>query len=208
MGGDEAVPERLSMFTRGRLIVAASALGALSIAGASVGVPAASASASSVASKPITGVLSTSAAKQLGFPKTIQKPTSSSKTGQAGCPKAAAVLYEDSVGKTGLESEILSCNTQKAVTTALASLQKSVTVTTAQKPPKQLGSSAIEVSSGQATYAIVWQRGKVLSVMALDVNVPATSSSTTTTTPTPTPLTAAQQKTLSNAALAQDKSLQ
>jgi hypothetical protein len=207
MGGDEAVPERLSMFTRGRLIVAASALGALSIAGASVGVPAASASASSVASKPITGVLSTSAAKQLGFPKTVQKPTSSSKTGQAGCPKEAGALYEDSVAKTGLESEILSCNTQKAVTTAQTSLQKSTTATS-QKPPKQLGSNAIEVSSGQSVYAIVWPRGKVLSIVAIDVNVPATSSSTTTTTPTPTPLTVAQQKTLSNAALAQDKSLQ
>jgi hypothetical protein len=86
-------------------------------------------------------------------------------------------------------------------------LQKSTT-TTSQKPPKQLGSSAIEVSSGQSTYAIVWKRGKVLSVMAIDVDVAASSSSSTTTTPTPTPLTAGQQKTLSNGALTQDKSLQ
>ena len=193
------------MFTRGRLIVAASTLGALSIAGASVGVPAAGASPSSVAQKPTSGLLSAAAAKKLGFPKTYSKPTTSSKTDQAGCPKAAAVSYENTRATSGIEAEILVCNTSKAATTALSGLKSSVTASTAHKPPKQLGSTAMEVSSGQSTYAIVWQRGRLLGVLAYDTDVAASSSSTTTATPTP--LTAAQQAMLSSAALVQDKNL-
>ena len=182
-------------------------MGALSIAGVSVGVPAASASASSVAKKPISGLLSASAAKKLGFPKTFSKPTSSSKTDQAGCPKAASVSYEDSGATSGIEAEILVCNTSKAATTAISGLKSSVTASTSQKPPKQLGSSAIEVNSGQSTYAIVWQRGTAVGVIAYDADIAASSASTTTTAATPTPLTPAQQATLSSAALAQDKNL-
>ena len=107
MGGNRAVPERLSMFTRGRLVIAASALGALSIASVSIGASAADASASSVESKPITGLLPASTAKALGFPKVAQKPTGSSKTGQAGCPKGAESAYEDGANQTGLIAEVL-----------------------------------------------------------------------------------------------------
>jgi len=206
MGGSEAVPERLSMFTRGRLVVAASALGALSIAGASVGALPASAASSSVPS-PVSKLLSASAAKALGYPKVAEKPQGSSKTGQAGCPKAAQVAYEDSAGKTAVIPEILACTSAKSAATALATARKSVTPSITQKPPKALGSSAFEVATGQAIYAIAWQRGKYLAIVQFDLNVPATSSTSTTTTPNPTPITAAQQKTLSNASLAQDKTI-
>ena len=76
-------------------------------------------------------------------------------------------------------------------------------------PPKSLGSTAIEIAAQGTTYAIYWQRGKVLEVVAYDTNVPASSSSTTTTTaPGPvTPLTAQQQQTLSNAAIYQDAAI-
>jgi hypothetical protein len=195
------------MFTRARLTIAASTLGALSVAAVSVGVPAASASQSSVAQKPVSGLLSASAAKKLGFPKTFSKPTSTSKTDQAGCPKAGTVSYEDSGATSGIQAEILVCNTPKAASTAISGLKSSITKISSQKPPKQLGSNALELSSGQSTYAIVWQRGKLVGLIAYDVDIAASSASTTTTTPTPTPLTSAQQATLSGASLAQDKNL-
>lgn len=207
MVGSEAVPERLSMFRRGRLVVATAALGALSIAGASVGAPPAGAASSPAVASPIKKLLSASAAKSLGFPKVAEKPQGSSKTGQAGCPKGAQAAYEDSAGQTAVIPEILACSSAKTAAASLATARKSVTPTTAQKPPKALGSSAFEVATGDDTYAIAWQRGKLLAIVQFDVNVPATSSSSTTTTPTPTPITAAQQKTLSDASLAQDKTL-
>ncbi|HEX3566047.1 MAG TPA: hypothetical protein VHU17_11795 [Acidimicrobiales bacterium] len=207
MGGSEAVPERLSMFRRGRLIVAASALGALSIAGASVGAVPAGAASSPAVPSPVSKLLSASAAKALGYPKVAEKPQGSSKTGQAGCPKAAQVAYEDSGSKTAVIPEILACTSAKSAATALATARKSVTPSITQKPPKALGSSAFEVATGQSIYAIAWQRGKYLAIVQFDLNVPATSSTSTTTTPTPTPITAAQQKTLSNASLAQDKTI-
>lgn len=207
MGGDGAVPERLSMFTRGRLIGAASALGALSVAGASVGVPAAGASNSSVASSPVTGVISVSAAKSLGYPKPVLKPVGSNKTGQAGCTKGAQAKYEDSNGKTGVVAEILVCTSTKVASGVLAAQRKAVPTATMQKAPAQLGSTAFETASNQNVYVIFWQRGKLLSVVALDVNVPASSSSSTTTTAPPPPPTAGQQQSLTNVALVQDKAL-
>jgi hypothetical protein len=195
------------MFTRGRLVVAASALGALSIASVSVGATAADASASSVAAKPITGLLPASAAKALGFPKSAQKPTGSSKTGQAGCPKGAEVAYEDSGAQTGLIAEVLSCTSTKVASGVLSGQKSAKTLPTSETPPKALGSTAFERATSQTTYAIVWQRGKLLSVVAIDINVPASSSTSTTTSATATPITPKQQQTLSNAALAQDKKL-
>jgi hypothetical protein len=208
MGGSEAGPERLSMLARGRLIAAASALCALCIGSVSVGVPVASASPTSVAAKPVTGLLPASTAIALGFPKTAQKPIGSSNTGQAGCPKGAEAAYEDTGGKTGVISEVLACRSTKVASGVLAGLRNSNSKSTGQNPPNALGSTAFERATGQLTYAIVWQRGKLLSVVALNVNVPASSSTSTTTSGTPTPLTAGQQTTLSNAALAQDKALQ
>ena len=207
MGGHVAVPERLSMFTRGRLIAVASALGALSVAGASVGVPAAGASNSSVASSPVTGVLSVSAAKALGYPKPILKPVGSNKTGQAGCSKGAQAKYEDSGGKTGVVAEILVCNSTKVASSVLATQKKAAPSSTLQRAPAHLGSTAFEAVSNQNVYVIFWQRGKLLSVVALDVNVPASSSSSTTTTAPPPPPTAGQQQSLTNVALVQDKAL-
>jgi hypothetical protein len=205
-GGSEAVRERLSMFTRGRLVIAASALGVLSIAGASVGALPAGAASSSIPS-PVNKLLSASAAKALGYPKVAAKPQGSSKTGQAGCPKEAQVAYEDTAGMTAVIPEVLACTSTKNAATALATARKSVTPSTTQKPPKSLGSSAFEVATGSSIYAIAWQNGKYVAIVQFDLNVPATSSSSTTTTPAPTPITAAQQTTLSNAALAQNKML-
>ncbi|HEX4245857.1 MAG TPA: hypothetical protein VHY77_09835 [Acidimicrobiales bacterium] len=136
-----------------------------------------------------------------------QKATGTSKTGQAGCPKAAQVAYEDSAGQTALAPEILACTSNKFAAAALTKVRKSVTPMTTQTPPKVLGSSAFEVSTGPSTYAIAWQRGSYLGIVQFYGNVPATSSTSTTTTPTPTPITDAQQKTLSNASVAQNTKL-
>ena len=169
--------------------------------------PAAGASASSVASRPVTGVLSVSAAKSLGYPKPILKPVGSSNTGQAGCKKGAQAKYEDSGGKTGVVAEILVCTSPKVAASVLATQKKAVPSSTLQKAPAQLGSTAFETASNQNVYVIFWQRGKLLSVVALDMNVPASSSSSTTTTAPPPPPTAGQQQNLTNVALVQDKAL-
>jgi hypothetical protein len=198
--------ERLSMFTRGRLIATVSALGALLVAGASLGLPVAGASTSSVASKPVTGVLSVSAAKSLGYPKAVLKPEGTSKSGQPGCAKGAQAKYEDSTGTTGVAVVILVCDSTKVAAKLLAT-QKKAAAATLQKAPTQLGPTAFETASNQSEYLLYWQRGTLLSVVALNVNIPASSSSSTTTTPTPSPPTAAQQKTLTGVALVQDKAL-
>ncbi len=171
-------------------------------ASAFVSLPAA-ASTQSVTTSPAKGLLTAAEAKHLGFTKTADKPVTSSKTGVTGCAKGAQVAFEDASGSTGLISQVLVCKSTK-VAAALLKKEKSVgTAAASMKPPKQLGTAAIERAASGSTYAIYWQRGKLLELVALDTNVKATSSSTTTSVPA-VPLTAQQQGTLVKSALKQD----
>ena len=97
---------------------------------------------------------------------------------------------------------MVGCTTTKAAAAVLKTV-RSQAQADSPKPPKQLGNSAIEVRGGGSTYAIYWQHGATVELVALTTDVSATSSSTSTTAATP-PITAAQQKVLSAAALAQN----
>jgi len=134
----------------------------------------------------------------------VDKPTVTSKTGVKSCPDGAQVAFESASGHTGLLSEVLACSTSAAAAALLSGAQ-SGTSGNSGAPPRQPGSSGNEGSSGGSTYLIYWRRGKIVEVVALNTNVPAGhGSSTSTTITTTTIITSAQQKALSNAAIAQD----
>jgi hypothetical protein len=146
-------------------------------------------------------LLASSYAKKAGFAKVADKVTVTSKTGVKSCPDGAQEAFESASGQTGLLSEALACTTSKGAAALLSSARSGNSATSAT-PPKRLGSSAFERSSGGSTYAIYWQRGTIAEMVALNTNVPASSSSSTTVA-TP-PITPAQQKVLSSAAVEQD----
>ena len=194
------------MLNRRTLVAGVTALGVSLIGALALGGLPAGASMKAVLASPSKGLLATAQASRLGFTKVVGKPTTTTKTGVTGCGKGAEVAFEDSTGATGLISEILVCKSASGPAGLLKKAKKAGSTSSAAMPPKQLGSTAIELAAQGTTYAIYWQRGTVLEVVALDTNVPASASSTTTTSaPGPViPLTSQQQQTLSNAALAQD----
>jgi len=164
------------------------------------------AAAASTAASPKSlakGLLTSSYAKGAGFPKVAEKVTTTTKTGQKTCPNAAEEAFESASGQEGLVSELVACTSEKAAVALLAGA-RSGTSTISGTPPKQLGSSAIERSSGGYTYEIYWQDGDVVEAVGLTTNVPASSSSSTKTTTRAPPMTAAEQKVLSSAAVEQD----
>jgi len=148
-------------------------------------------------------LLTSSYAKSAGFTKVIVKATTTSKTGLKACPDGGQEAFESASGQTGLVSEVVACTTSKAAL-ALLSGTRSGTSASSANPPKRLGLSAMERSSGGSTYAIYWRRGTIVEVVALNTNVPASSSSSTSTTVAAPPITSAQQAILSSAAVEQD----
>jgi hypothetical protein len=157
-----------------------------------------------VTSAPAKGLLTAAQAGKLGFAKTAGKPMTSSKTGVTGCAKGAEVAFEDTKGATGLIAEVLVCSTTKGPAGVIKNVKSATAASALLTPPKSLGATAVEKATDGNTYAIYWQRGKILELVAYDANVPASASSTTTTSVPAPPLTAAQQQILSKAALQQD----
>jgi hypothetical protein len=141
-------------------------------------------------------------AKKAGFSEVAEKATTTTKTGVKSCPNWAQEVFQDPANKTGVAAEVVGCTTTKAAAAILKTVHSEAR-SGSPAPPKQLGSSAIETFGGGSTYAIYWQHGSTVELVALTTNVSATSSSTSTTAVTP-PITAAQQKVLSAAALAQN----
>lgn len=193
--------ERSLMSNNGKLLAGVIAIGSLSL-GASVlpSLPA-SASTSSVEASPAKGLLATAQAHRLGFNKTVTKPTTSTKTGVTGCGKGAQVVYENTGKKTGLVSEVLVCKSANGAA-SLIKREKTVGSASSLHAPKTLGSSAVERVSGGTTYAVFWQRGKILELVAFDANIAASTSSAANTPVTP--LTATQQQAFAKAVLYQD----
>jgi hypothetical protein len=148
-------------------------------------------------------LLPSSFAEKVGFTKVVQKATTSS-TGVKSCPTGAQEEFVDASGKTGVEAEVVACTTVKAASAILGSAEAGTSPFSS--PPRQLGSSAAERRNG-STYAIYWQRGKILELVVLSTAIPASSSSSTSTTTAGPPLTEAQQKILSQAASKQDSRL-
>jgi hypothetical protein len=168
---------------------------------ASAGPPAGASSAASPKAL-AKDLLSFSYAKKAGFTEVAEKATTTTKTGVQSCPNGAQEAFQDAANKTGVASEVVGCTTTKAAA-AIVKTVRSEAKSGSPAPPKALGSSAIETRGGGSTYAIYWQHGSIVELVALTTNVSPTSSSTTTTAVTP-PITAAQQKILSAAALAQN----
>jgi len=177
----------------------------LASAGASllVSLPA-GASQSSVASAPAKGLLTAGQAKALGFTKTATKVQTSNNTGVTGCSKGAQVAFENSAKKTGLISEVLVCKTPAVATALIGKEKKAGTALASVKPPKALGTSAIERVAQASTYVMYWHQGRIIELLALDGNIAATSSSSTTTSVPAVPPTAAQQAALVKAAIEQN----
>jgi len=151
-------------------------------------------------------LLPASYAKHAGFTKVVEKVTTSSKTGEKSCPNGAQEAFEDAAGQKGLVSEVVACTTAKAAAVLLAGV-KNATSASSIGPPKRLGPTAFERTSGGSTYTIYWQRGKTLELVGLTTDVPASTSSSTSTTIAAPPITAPQQAVLSSAASRQDAQL-
>jgi hypothetical protein len=148
-------------------------------------------------------LLPSSYAKKAGFGEVAEKVTTTSKTGVKSCPNGAQEAFQSASAPTGVASEVVGCTTSKAAAAVLKGARSSGSVTSSI-PPKQLGPSAVELSGGGSTYAIYWQRGTLVELVALTTNVSASGSSSTSTTTATPPITAAQQKVLANAAVEQD----
>ncbi len=183
-----------SIRPRNTLVVGFGALAAVALLATSAGVAGAAPSADAT-------VLNPSFAKSLGFSKTVQAAKQTKVTTQKGCTTSVEAVYEDAVGKTGLVSETLQCNSASAATKALASARKQVKTDSSFKAPKKLGSTAFVTATDAPEYLIAWVNGSRVAITAVDVNIASTSTSTTTVS---SPLTAAQMKTLSTAALKQN----
>jgi hypothetical protein len=146
-----------------------------------------------------------------GFTKAIEKTKTTGKTGQKGCPNGAQEIYENPTGQeSGVEVEIVACTTVKAATTLISMAKSSASASSSSTPPKKLGSSAIEQSGGGSSpsYAVYWQRGKLLGLVVYTTNIKASSSSTSTsTTVAAPPITSTEQAMLTRVALEQDSRL-
>jgi hypothetical protein len=149
-------------------------------------------------------LMTTAYAKTAGFTAVAEKVSTTAKTGVKSCPDGAQEAFEDTANQTGVIAEVLVCTTKKAATALLTSVKAEGG--TSSSPPKQLGSSAVELSSSGPVYTIYWQQGDVFAFVGLETQIPASSSSSTTTTTAPAPpITAAEQKVLSGAAVNQFK---
>jgi hypothetical protein len=183
--------------TRTRIFVTAGA-----IAIVAVGLSACGSSGSSAVTplSPAASVLGAGYAKTLGFSETVQPAKSKAETGQKGCTKTVGAAYENAANKTGLLSDVLECGTAGSATSALAAVRKEVTLDPTLAPPKALGGSAFATATNAPEYLMVWRSGTRVAITAFDVDVTATSS----TPSTAVPLTAAQKRTLGQAALHQN----
>ena len=137
------------------LVVAAS-IGAtvVAVVGSIFVVPAAAATSS--ASKPSTSVLvPVSAATAAGFTRVVDAPSTSTNTGVTGCPYGAQEEFASASGNLGLESEVLYCESAADSDMILKSLASNGKAQAGLRPPKSLGSTAVERLGSDSTYLIV-----------------------------------------------------
>jgi cyclophilin family peptidyl-prolyl cis-trans isomerase len=184
------------------LVAASLCATVVALAGSIFVVPAAEATSS--ASKPSTSALvPASAAKEAGFTKAVNPPSTSTTTGVTGCPYGAQEEFASASGDLGLASEVLYCESAADADTLLKGVESNGKAQAGLIPPKNLGSTAIERLGSDSTYLIAWRRGTAFELTGLSTNLPA-SSTTSTTTGTPAPLTAQDRQELANAATQQN----
>ena len=184
------------------LVVVGSILATVvAVVGSMIAVPAAAATSS--ASKPSTSVLvPVSAATAAGFPKVVSAPSASTNTGVTGCPDGAHEEFASASGKIGLVSEVLYCESAADADALLKGLESNDKAQAGLRPPKSLGSTAVERLGSDSSYLIAWRRGAAFELIGLSTDLPS-SSTTSTTTGTPVPLTASDKQVLANAATQQ-----
>ena len=185
------------------LKLVAASIGATVVAavGPIVVVPAAAATFS--ASKPSTSVLvPVSAAKEAGFTKVVNAPSTSTNTGVSGCPYGAQEEFASASGNLGLVAEVLYCKSAADADMLLKGFESNGKSQSGLSPPKNLGSTAVERLGSDSTYLIAWRRGAAFELTGLSTDLPS-SSTTSTTTGTPVPLTAHDKQVLANAATQQ-----
>jgi len=153
----------------------------------------ASASTGASASSLANDLLPSAYASKIGFPTVVDKVTTSD-TGKKACPLDADEAFESAKGKLALISGAALCTTSQGAAMILKSARSSTSATSAS-PPKQLGSSAIERSSGGSVYEIYWLRGRTLEVVKIYAVIGSRHRR---------PITSAQQKILSSAAVEQN----
>jgi cyclophilin family peptidyl-prolyl cis-trans isomerase len=185
------------------LKLAAASIGAtvVAVAGLVAVVPAAAAEFS--ASKPSTSVLlPVSAAKEAGYTKVVNAPSTSTNTGVTGCPYGAQEEFASASGNLGLVSEVLYCESAADADMLLKGLKANDKATAGLSPPKSLGSTAVELVGSNSTYLLAWRRGAAFELTGLSTDLPS-NSTTSTTMGTPVPLTANDQQVLAHAAIQQ-----
>jgi cyclophilin family peptidyl-prolyl cis-trans isomerase len=184
------------------LVVAGSILATVvAVVGSMVAVPAAG--ATSPASKPSTSVLvPVSIAKAAGLTKVVTAPSTSTSTGVTGCPYGAHEEFTNASGTLGLQSEVLYCESAADANTILKGLASNGEKQAGLRPPKSLGSTAVERLGSDSTYLIAWRHGDAFELTGLSTDLSA-SSTTSTTTGTPVPLTASDKQVLAHAATEQ-----
>ncbi len=186
-----------------RNLVVAASIGATVVAVAGPIFVMSPAAATSSASKPSTSVLvPVSAAKEAGFTKVVNAPSTSTNTGVTGCPYGAQEEFASASGNLGLASEVVYCESTADADTLLKGLESNGTAQAGLSPPKNLGSTAVERLESDSTYLIAWRRGAAFELTGLSTDLPS-SSTTSTTTGTLVPLTAHDKQVLANAATQQ-----
>jgi cyclophilin family peptidyl-prolyl cis-trans isomerase len=185
------------------LKLVAASIGATVVAavGPIVVVPAAAATFS--ASKPSTSVLvPVSAAKEAGFTKVVNAPSTSTNTGVSGCPYGAQEEFASASGNLGLVAEVLYCKSAADADMLLKGFESNGKSQSGLSPPKNLGSTAVERLGSDSTYLIAWRRGTAFELTGLSTDL-SSSSTTSTTTGPPVLLTAHDKQVLANAATQQ-----
>ena len=164
-----------------------------------------SATGTTTAHKPTTSVLvPASAAKEAGFTKVVVAPIASSETGTTGCPDGAQEEFSDAPAKLGLASEVLFCESVSIAKELLQNFVEKSDPVAGMKPPKGLGSSAVERAGSDSVYLIAWRRGAAFELTGLYTDL-SSSSATSSTTATTVPLTKHDQQVLENAATQQNR---
>ena len=143
-----------------------------------------------------------SAAKAAGFTKVVTAPSTSTVTGVTGCPYGAHEEFASASGNRALQSEVVYCESAADSKTLLKGLASEGEAQAGLRPPKSLGSTAIERLGSDSTYFIAWRRGNAFELTGLSTDLPS-SSTTSTTTGTPVPLTASDKQVLAHAATQQ-----
>jgi cyclophilin family peptidyl-prolyl cis-trans isomerase len=185
-------------------VVATTGLAIIVTALAALVVAAPSATGTTTAHKPSTSVLvPVAAAKAAGFTKVVSAASVSTDTSVTGCPDGAQEEFANASGNLGLASEVLYCESAGDATKILKNFASQGTAQAGMKPPKGLGSSAVERGGSDSSYLIAWRRDAAIELTGLYTDL-SSSSTTSSTTATTVPLTAHDQQVLENAATQQN----